>query len=105
MKKAPAAQKRLKRRARGNGSSRAPTPTGLREISAYRRAGARSRRNRAQTTLFTSLGEGGVMRSMTEGVLLFAKLPQSPFGDSPLTEGAKKVTKEQTEGDRRRPTV
>ena len=45
------------------------------------------------------------MRSMTEGVLLFAKLPQSPFGDSPLTEGAKKVTKEQTEGDRRRPTV
>ena len=37
---------------------------------------------------FTSLGEGGGTRSVTEGVLQRAKLPQSPFGDSPLTEGA-----------------
>lgn len=37
---------------------------------------------------FTSLGEGGGTRSVTEGVLLSAKLPQSPYGDSPLTEGA-----------------
>ena len=42
---------------------------------------------------FTSLGEGGGPRQRWKELYTMQKLPQSPIGDSPLTEGAENDSK------------